>query len=79
MTESLADLIRKRDYDEPPEVRVIKDFVRAQFEVNVSVTIQSTQIVINVPNAALAGALRMHLHELKTACGTNKRLVIRIT
>lgn len=78
MSDSIADLLSKRDFDEPPEVRLIKDFIRKRFDVDVSVTIQQHQIIIGVKGAALAGALRMHLHELQRLVASNKRLVIRI-
>ncbi len=78
MTDSLADLLRKRDFEEPPEVRIIKDFIRKRFDAHVSVTVQERQIIIGVKGSSLAGALRMHLHELKKLCATEKRLLIRI-
>jgi hypothetical protein len=78
MSDSIADLLSKRDFEEPPEVRVIKDYVRKQFSVDVSVLIQQQYIIIGVTSSALAGALRMHLHELQKLVISNKRLVIRI-
>jgi hypothetical protein len=78
MADSIADLLRNRDFEEPPEVRVIKDFIRKRFDADAQVTVQPRQIIIGVKGAALAGALRMHLHELKRLCATDKRLVIRI-
>lgn len=78
MTESIGDLLPKKKYDEPPEVRVIKDFVMEKFQQPVGVTVQQTQIIIHVKSAALAGALRVHLHELAEKIESDKRLVIRI-
>lgn len=78
MTDTLSDLLKKRDFEEPPEVRIIKDFVRERFDVDVSVSIQQQQIIIGVRSSALAGALRMHLHELQQLCDTEKRLLLRI-
>lgn len=79
MTDSLADILGKRSYDEPLEVVIIKKFVREKYKSDVGVTLQQQQIVITVRGAALAGTLRMHLHTLKKLCQTEKRLVIRIT
>lgn len=79
MTDSLADLLGKRNFEEPPEVRTIKDFVRKRFNADVSVAVQPRQIIIGVSGSSMAGALRMHLHELKKLCATDKRLVIRIS
>ncbi len=78
MTDAIRDILRKRKYAEPPEVKIIKDFVQAKFQTTPSVTMQERQLVIGVPSSAMAGALRMHLHELSQLCQTDKRLVIRI-
>ncbi len=79
MSDSIADLLSKRDFEEPPEVRIIKDFIRKQFDVDVSVAIQQQQIIIGVTSSALAGALRMHLHEIQRLLVSDKKLVIRIS
>lgn len=63
---------------EPPEVQIIKDWLRDRYQVAALITVQTNQIVITVPSAALAGSLRMELHHLQDVCGTNRRLVIRI-
>ena len=78
MTDSLADILGNRSYEEPPEVVVIKKFVREKYKSNVGVAVKQQQIVITVSGAALAGTLRMNLHTLKKMCQTEKRLVIRI-
>lgn len=79
MTESLGDILGGRAPHEPPEMRIIKRFVREKFKSDAGVAIQERQIIITVRGAALAGTLRMHLHELKTMCQTEKRLIIRIS
>jgi hypothetical protein len=78
MAESIGDLLPQDRFHEPPEVQVIKSFVLEHFRQPVSVTVQPTQLVIHVKSAALAGALRVHLHTLKQLCQTEKRLLIRI-
>lgn len=78
MTYSLADLLGKRDFEEPPEVVTIKNYVRDKYRVEVGVMVQPNQIIINTPGAALAGSLRMDLHRLKGILETERRLVIRI-
>lgn len=79
MSDSIADLLRHRDFKEPPEVRVIKQFIRERFDADASVTVQQRQIIIGVRGSSLAGALRMYLHQLQKLCATEKRLVIRIS
>ncbi len=78
MTDSIGDLLPKKRFDEPPEIEIIKKFVRDNYKVTPKVTINDNQIIIGVPDAALAGTLRMQLHELQAMCDTKKRLVIRI-
>lgn len=78
MTNAIGDLLPQGRFEEPPEVRIIKDFVSARFQQPAKVAIQPAQIIIQVKSAALAGALRSHLHELQELCQTDKRLVIRI-
>jgi hypothetical protein len=75
---SIADILSQKKYDEPPEVQIIKEFVRESFQSEAAVTVQPSQIIIAVRSAALAGTLRMHSHTLAQLCGTDKRLVIRI-
>jgi hypothetical protein len=75
----IGELLDKSRFAEPPEIKLIKDFVLSQFKTEVSVTIHPRTITIGVQSAALAGALRMHLHELQQLCETDKRLVIRIS
>lgn len=79
MSDSLADLLAQKNFGEPVEVEVIKNFVHENFRSNCNVTINQRQIIINVAGASLAGALRMRLHELQALCQTEKRLIIRIT
>ena len=77
MTKSLADIMSGK-WQQPPEIKVIKDFVRDKFNEDVDVSIGPRQINITVSGAALAGALRMHIHELQKSLKTDKKLVIRI-
>jgi hypothetical protein len=78
MSESLGDLLAKRDFDEPPEARAIKEYVRRYYDTDVKVTMQQHAIVISARSAALIGSLRMHLPKLQAAAQTDKRLLLRI-
>lgn len=77
--DTLKNLLGKQQHAEPAEVKIIKDYVIEKFDHEPRIMVQQQQIIIGVPNAALAGALRMHLHELQALCQTKKRLVIRIS
>ncbi len=78
MTDSIGDLLQKRDFDEPPEVKVIKKFIWDSYGCTCAVKSQQNEIIIQVSGAALAGTLRMRLPELRKLCQTEKRLIIRI-
>ena len=77
MMKSLADLLANK-WDEPAEIKTIKEFVRKKYNAQVSIKIQDKTIIISAPNAALAGTLRMDIHKLREELKTDKRLVIRI-
>ncbi len=78
MTHALRDLLAGRFDEEPPEISGIKDYVKEHFNEPVAVALRDNQIIITTRGAALAGALRPHLHTLAKLSGTKRRLVIRI-
>jgi hypothetical protein len=78
MSKSLADLLADKNYQEPPEVRQIKEFVEAEIGLKPGVDINTDSYIIKVPSAAAAGALRSNLFKLKEQLDTEKRLLIRI-
>jgi len=77
MAQSLSDILANK-WEEPPEIKIIKDYVQKHFGADVSVSLREKQININVANSALAATLRMQIHDLQKTVGANKRLVIRI-
>jgi hypothetical protein len=76
--QSLQDIIGRKDFDVPPEIEVIKTFVRKTFSSDVGVIIQTHSITITTPSAGLAGSLRPMLHKLKKELETDKKIFIRI-
>lgn len=76
--DKLDDLLQKRGRDIPPEIALIKDYVRAKFDADVQVAVKDKQIVISAPSAALAGTLRLHNYDLSAVCKTDKKLIFRI-
>lgn len=77
--DSIKDLLTRKDFEQPDEIQQIKDFVKAKFDEVPSVKITKNSIIISVSSASLAGALRMHLHNLTQEIQTNKKLFIRIS
>ena len=83
--DSIADLLAKRQPQEPPEIRVIKDYIREQFQTTAGILVRERDIVITVRSSALAGALRMHAHHISRALqpfaapdAPPKRLIFRV-
>lgn len=76
--DSLNDILERKDYETPPEVVAIKQFVKRQFDCEVSVQIRADVIIIAVGSASLAASLRLQTVALKKAAATDKKLAIRI-
>lgn len=79
MSNSLRDILANRDFDMPPEVRAIKEYVRRYYDTEVNVTVQPHNIVVSAKSAGLIGSLRMNLPKLQEASGTEKRIIFRIS
>ncbi len=76
--DSLHSILGNKDFDEPPEITSIKRYVQDEFQATVSVMVRERDIVIGVPNAALANTLRLRSPEIKRRCQIDKRLTFRI-
>lgn len=76
--DSLFTILGNKDFDEPPEMASIKKYVQDEFHVSVSVMVRERDIVIQVPNAALAATLRLRGPDIKRRCQLDKRLTFRI-
>jgi hypothetical protein len=78
MSDSLASLLARKDFDEPPEIAAIKSFVRETFDEDSEVLVRQRDIVITVRSSSLANALRLKVTELRTVAKTEKRIIFRI-
>ncbi|QQS20292.1 hypothetical protein IPL85_02490 [Candidatus Saccharibacteria bacterium] len=76
--DEIADILSKKDFDMPPEVRAIKDYVRRHYDHEVQVTVQPRTLLIAARSAALIGTLRLNAPALQKAAATEKKLVFRI-
>lgn len=79
MSDSLGDLIKKRDFAEPPEIRIIKAYVYKAIGVVPTVSVSTDSFIIQVPSASAAGALRFKINDLQKETKTKKKLIIRIS
>jgi hypothetical protein len=78
MADSLFSILNSKDFDEPPEVRAIKEYVRRNYDTDVNITMQPHSIVVAARSAALIGSLRMNLPKLQEAASTDKRIIFRV-
>jgi hypothetical protein len=76
--DSLLNILSSKDFDEPPEMASIKKYVQDEFQLAVGVQVRARDIVISVPNAALANTLRLRGPDIKRRCQLDKRLTFRI-
>lgn len=77
--DSIKDLLTSKEFEQPDEIQQIKDFVKSKFDEEPTVKLTKNSIIITVNSAALAGALRMHLHHLAKDLRTEKKLFLRIS
>ncbi len=76
--DSLADLLKNRTPEEPPEVIAVKRYIQEQFGEPSSVRLQGKSLIITVAQGGLAATLRMRLPQLKRMVGPDLRIVLRI-
>jgi hypothetical protein len=79
MTDSIKNILDKRSYEQPDEITYIKNFVLAKFGEEPKVRITKQSVIINVSNASLAGALRVHLYKIERELKLKKSLRIIIS
>ena len=76
--DNLSDILSRRDFDVPPEITAIKDYVRRHYDSEVQVTIEQRSILIKARSAALIATLRLNAPAIQKAADTEKRLTFRI-
>lgn len=76
--DTIGDIMGADRFEQPKEVALVKSFIKDKFSSESEVNVGDQQIIIVVPGAALAGALRFKLQELQKLLKTNKKLLIRI-
>lgn len=76
--DGIGDILARKDFDIPPEVRAIKEYVQRYYNTDVSVIMQPHAIVVAARSAALIGTLRLNLPKLQAAAATDKRIMLRI-
>jgi len=76
--DTISKLLENKSFNEPPEIKIIKKFVKDNFDDDCMVNISKFRITIIVGNSALAGAIKEKLQTLKNQLTTEKEISIRI-
>jgi hypothetical protein len=77
--DSLGDMLKGRSTpQEPEESRLLKQYVQKRYSVTPQVILGPHHLTLVVPNAALAGTLRLELPTMLAECHITKKLLIRI-
>jgi hypothetical protein len=76
MMDNLSDILSRKGLHEPPEIKIIKDFVFKKYSESVSVKVDINKIIIFASSSALASSIRMNIPEIQKACDTDKRIAI---
>lgn len=76
--DSIFDVLKRKDFDIPPEVEAIKTYVRRYYDAEVTVTVQQRGFIISARSAGLIGSLRLNAPKLQKAANTDKPIFFRI-
>lgn len=76
--DGIRDILLRKDFDVPPEVSAIKDYVQCHYNSDVRVTVQPKSLLISARSASLIGSLRLNAPALQKAVNTDKKLIFRI-
>lgn len=76
--DSLLNILSSKDFKEPEEMTKIKAYVKREYGATVGVMVRERDVLIIVPNSALANTLRLRGPEIKQELNIDKRLTYRI-
>jgi hypothetical protein len=74
--DNLSDILANKNLREPPETKLIKEYVLNKYDEHVGVQVDLNKIIILVNNSALASSIRMCIPEIQKICGTKKQIAI---
>jgi len=78
--DSIADMLKNRNVpQEPEDSRLLKAYVQEHYRVMPKIALSEHHLTLIVPNAALAGTLRMELPRILKECRITRKLHIRIS
>jgi len=78
MGDSISDILGKRGLSEPPEIKIIKDFVLNEVGLVPKVSVTDNAFIVALPSAAAAGTLRFKVFQLQRRLGGQRKIILRI-
>jgi len=76
--DSIADLMKAKKPNEPPQLQAMKDYVNSKHNEVVKCSVSQFGYTLIVPNASLATTLHMETPKIIQECNLDKKLFIRI-
>lgn len=79
MGAQLGDILQDRNYSEPPEIQLIKEFVKNEVGIVPTVKVTPDTLIVTLPSAAAAGTLRFKLFQLQRQLGHTRKIILKIS
>lgn len=76
--ESLAEILGRRQFKKPDEMTKLSAYIEERYNVKAQVTQRGKNLIVSIPNSALAGNLQMEKPKIIKACGLKSVLIIRV-
>lgn len=76
--DSISDILSNKDFEIPDEVSAIKAYVAKEYDKDIAVAINGSDIIVSSRSAGLISNLRLNSPKLSQAAKTNKRIRFKI-
>ena len=74
--EDISKILSNKIVKQPEEIEQIKSFIKNKYDEDVSISLKSDSLLIEVPNSSLANAIRYDEPEIRKNI-TDKKIIIR--
>lgn len=78
MGDSINDILGKRGLSEPPEIKIIKEFVQTEVGLIPKVSITPKSFIVSLPSAAAISTLRFKLFQLQRSIPGERKIILKI-
>lgn len=74
--DNLQDLLDKRGFSEPPEIKLLKTYIKQHYNAEVGIKVDNNRISITANSSALASSLHTDIVKLQEVAKTDKKIQI---